>query len=284
MTKKIRPAYFAGQFYSADADDLQAEVSEYLNKADTALPANIKPKALLSPHAGYDFSGFVSAHSYKTLLNRQIDIVFLLGNSHAHLFEGIAVDDSDYWQTPLGEVPVDKKTVESVVSANERIFADASVHLGDHILEVQLPFLQVALPGDFKIVPIVFGNSNPGDYQILADILASNLGENNLIVASSDLSHYPEYTVANDIDRHTLKLVANRDVVSLENYFQEVMAQNIPNEETTMCGPDGVKTIMNLAKRFAWEGEILYYANSGDVPIGDKERVVGYGSVCFCQK
>ncbi len=281
---RIRPAYFAGQFYSADPQELQLQIETYLRRANVVLPPSAIPKALLVPHAGYVFSGTVAAYAYATLINQDISRVFLLGNSHLHYFDGIAVDSSDYWQTPLGKVSIDTKEIERLSSLNTRIFLDSDIHLGDHILEVQLPFLQVALKSNFKIIPIIFGNSSQEDHQELAQILQVNFRKGDLVIASSDLSHYPNYEMANQIDIQTLKIIKNKDIFALNDYIANIESQNIPNEETVMCGPDAVKTVMLLADHFHWSGEILKYGNSGDVPVGEKERVVGYGALVFYEK
>jgi len=278
---KIRPAYVAGQFYPADSEELREQINQYLQEVDLDLISKKIMRAIIVPHAGYVFSGLVAAYAYKTLIGRRIKRVFLLGNSHRSYFDGLVVDDSDAWETPLGRVMVDKEVGRELASMNKRIFLSNEPHQGDHILEVQLPFLQVALADKFQIVPIVFGNQNPIDYQELGKVLLSVVGEEDLIVASSDLSHYPPASIAEKIDQQTLEHIVARDVVGLEEYIMMVKSQNIPGEETVLCGPEAVKTIMLMAQKQDWIGRILHYAHSGNSPLGDKERVVGYGAIGF---
>ena len=271
----------AGQFYPADPEELQTMIKQYLAAAEVKWSTERRPRAVMVPHAGYVFSGPVAAYAYKTLTGQAIRRVFLLGNSHRAYFDGMVVDDSEAWETPLGTVVVDKGAAEKLASRSERIFFNGGAHQGDHILEVQLPFLQTVLEDDFQIVPLVFGNQNPHDYQELGRVLSSVWEEGDLVVASSDLSHYPPAEVAETIDRQTLEYIAAKDIEGLEEYIAAVEARQIPQEETVLCGPEAVKTIMWLAQERDWSGEILRYAHSGNVPFGDSEQVVGYGAVGF---
>ncbi len=283
MPKKIRPAQVAGQFYNANENELRNEIENYLEKAQVEIESNKKAKAIIVPHAGYAFSTDVAAHSYKTLVGQNIKRVFLLGNSHSAYFNGLAIDDSDVWQTPLGEVKIDLDTARKLVESSDKINFDSSAHEGDHILEVQIPFLQTILKEDFKIIPIVFGNKDKQDYRELTQILKNILNNNDLIVVSSDLSHYPNYTDANTIDQESLDIIQTKNISNLEEHITNTENKKISGEETLMCGSDAIKTIMELSNLLNWEGKIIKYSNSGDVTFGDKDRVVGYGSVVFLE-
>ncbi len=281
---KIRPAYVAGQFYPGNALELKNKIKNYLNEAEIDLPTKATPRAIMVPHAGYEFSGAVAAYSYKTLQNKNIKRVFLLGNSHKAYFDGIAIDNNDFWQTPLGRVSVDLICAKKLSSLSDKIFLNSEAHIGDHILEVQIPFLQIVLGDNFKIIPMVFGNKNREDYNELIKVLKEIWQEGDLLVVGSDLSHYPAYNDANQIDKESLKYIFNKDVAGLERYIARIETERIPNEETLMCGPDSIKTMMALAKEFNWQGKILKYANSGDSLIGDEDRVVGYGALVFWEE
>ncbi len=285
MFTNIRQPAVAGGFYPANADQLSFKIKEYLKAAEKNLSAAVKEmeiKAVMAPHAGYDFSGPVAAYSYAAIFGQKFDTVIIICNSHTAYFPGIAVDDHDAWQTPLGTVAVDKELAEKIVQASDAIRFNSQVHLADHTLEVQLPFLQTVLSGDFKIVPILFGNTHNKSYEELARALARNLGPDDLIVISTDMSHYPAYDDAVRIDRQTLAAIASGSIPQLEEHIQKVESEGVPNEETLLCGIDGVKAVMTLSQILDWNKiEILHYANSGDVPIGDKDRVVGYGAVAF---
>lgn len=295
MPKKIRPSAVAGQFYPSEPGAISDQIQRYLKQAT---PSSISPlargrenregqiKAVMVPHAGYDFSGPVAAYAFKQLAGKKINTAVIISNSHKAYFDGIAIDSSDGWQTPLGTVAVDKELADKLVAAASIIKYDGSVHGQDHILEVEIPFLQTVLEGDFKIVPVLFGNKYDGSYKKLAQALKDNLGENDIVVISTDMSHYPKYEDANKIDQGTLEKIKGGKVEELEKYIADIVSAGYGNEQTVLCGIDAVKTGLELYNLAGWERiEVLKYANSGDVPlIGDKSSVVGYGAVAFLSK
>jgi len=284
MPKIIRPAAAAGQFYPSQPGAITDQIQRYLKQAPEQKFAG-QVKAIMVPHAGYDFSGPVAAYAFKSLAGRKINTAVIISNSHQAYFDGAAIDSSDAWQTPLGQVPVDKALADKLVKADSSIKYDSSVHASDHPLEVEIPFLQTVLAGDFKIVPIMFGNKADDSYKKLAQALKDNLGENDIVVISSDMSHYPKYEDANKIDQGTLEKIKSGQAEELADYVAKVESSGYANEQTVLCGIDAVKTVLELAQLENWdEINILRYANSGDAPgIGDKSQVVGYGAVAFSQ-
>lgn len=284
MPKKIRLAAAAGQFYPTEPGAITDQIKRYLKQApEEKISGEIK--AIIAPHAGYDFSGPVAAYAFKQLTGKKINTAVIISNSHKAYFDGAAIDDSDAWQTPLGTVAVDKEIADKLVKADGSIRYNSAVHTPDHPLEVELPFLQTVLAGDFKIVPIMFGNKDDNTYIKLAQALKNNLGENDLVVISTDMSHYPKYQDANKIDRGTLEKIKTGQVEELEKYVKEIESADYSNEQTALCGLDAVKTVLELKRLAGWDKiEILKYANSGDAPgLGDKSRVVGYGAVAIAQ-
>ncbi len=269
----------AGRFYSRQTEELRETVNNFLAKAEKE---KIIPgvKGLVVPHAGYIFSGPVAASAFASLSGQEVGTVILLGNSHTNSFPGIAVDDSDIWLSPLGEVEVNKKLAKKIVKEGDLIFFDRETHKEDHVLEVELPFLQATLKEGFKIVPLIFGNQE-GDYQKLASILSEEMGEEDILVVSSDMSHYPSYEDANRIDTKTLELIKDLDIKGLEEHIKSVMSSEVSGEQTLLCGSDAVKTIMALADIKDWNRSLAAYANSGDSQAGDKQAVVGYGAMIF---
>lgn len=279
--KKVRQPAVAGQFYPGGKDDLSKEINRYLEAA-TSTAASSAPKALIVPHAGYDYSAPVAAYAFKSLAGSDIKRVILIGNSHRNYFPGLAVDDHSSWQTPLGEVEVDLSWAKDLTASYPFIKSNGALHDGDHVLEVELPFLQTILKNKFKIVPILFGNSSETDYLKFAEALENKLTDGDLVVVSSDLSHYPTYEDAKKIDQETLRLVEAGDIANLDKH--KVLAEKtIANEQTVACGLDAIKTVMALAKKLDWQTKILKYQNSGDSQAGDKSRVVGYGVVQFSE-
>ena len=284
MPKKIRQPAVAGQFYPSKPGAISEKIEKFLNQApEQSVIGQIK--AIIVPHAGYDYSGTVATYAFKQLQGRKINTVVIVSNSHKAYFDGVAIDDNNFWQTALGQVAVDKVLADKLVKADQAIKYNGEVHQVDHNLEVQLPFLQTVLEPGFKIVPIEFGNKDDGSYKKLAKALKDNLGEDDLVVISTDMSHYPKFEDANKIDQGTLEKIKSGDVVELEKYATEVENAGYANEQTVLCGIDAVKTVMELSKLAGWDQiEILKYANSGDVLIGDKSQVVGYGAVAFLSK
>ena len=268
----------AGAFYPADKEELTTMISDFL---DNTKVVDVKGDiiAVVVPHAGYVYSGHVAAHGFKQLQGRKINTAAIICNSHTAHFAGIVIDDADSWKTPLGIVEVDKRLTGKVVNASNAINYNKALHQHDHTIEVQIPFLQTVLKGNFKIAPILFGNSYDDSYKELARLLATSLGKDDIVVISTDMSHYPNYEDANKIDQKTLEMIKEKDVAKLEEYIEKVKALNIPGEQTLCCGIDGVKTAIELSNILGADFEILRYANSGDVEIGDKSRVVGYGSL-----
>ncbi|MFH1523326.1 MAG: AmmeMemoRadiSam system protein B [Patescibacteria group bacterium] len=296
----IRPAMTAGQYYPGEASRLEFKIDNYLKSTSPTHPLTPSQegnmvKAIIVPHAGYDFSGQVAAYGYKLLEGKKINTVVIICNSHASYFKGTAVDEHDAWQTPLGLVEVDQELSKKFVDNYDSInFNSEPFNEPDQTLEVQVPFLQTVIKNDFKILPIFFGNEDPSptlplqrgggeaSYKELAKALADNLGEDDLIVVSTDMSHYPAYEDAKRVDLETLEMIKTADVSKLEAHISEVESENIANEQTLLCGVDGVKTVMELSNLMKWDKiEVLKYANSGDVEIGDKGSVVGYGAVSF---
>ncbi len=279
--QNIRQPAVAGQFYPVDKEELKSKIEEYLLAVEKQkVEGNIK--AIIVPHAGYDFSAPVAAYSFKQLQDKKINTAIIICNSHTAYFEGIAIDESDAWQTPLGLIEIDKELAKKLVKSDNVIKYNSNVHKDDHTLEVQLPFLQTVLAGQFKIVPILFGNTRDDSYKKLVRALADNLDKDDIVIISTDMSHYPSYEDANRVDKQTLKMIKSADILKLESHVKEVESQNIAGEQTVLCGIDGVKTVMELYGLLGWDKiEVLKYANSGDVAIGDKDSVVGYGAVVF---
>ena len=276
----IRQPAVAGQFYPSEAGQLADKINKYLSLVPEQKPDGRVVKAVMVPHAGYDFSAPVAAYSFNQLKGRRINTAVIICNAHAAHFNGIVIDGHDAWQTPLGLVEADKNLAGKLIKTDDTIYFNSEVHVRDHTLEVQLPFLQTVLKGDFKIVPILFGSNN--SYEKLAQALADNLSDNDIVIISTDMSHYPAYEDANKVDQQTLEMIKKGDIEKLENHIKSVENRQIANEQTVLCGLDGVKTAMALRKQANWgEIKILKYANSGDAAVGDKESVVGYGAMVF---
>jgi len=284
MFKNIRQTSFAGQYYPAEVDLLRYKIENYLSGVEEN-EAKGDIKAIIVPHASYEFSANVAALGFKLLQGKKINTAIIISNSHADYFDEIVIDNVDAWQIPMGVVGIDKELAEKLVATNETIQFSGEFFGQDQTLEVQVPFLQSVVEGEFKILPIYFGNTDNSNYQALVEALAKNIGDDDVLIISTDMSHYPVYEDANRIDKETLNKIKTCNVEELEKYAKGILNQGIAGEQTVLCGIDGVKTAMVMAKALNWEAEILGYENSGDaIGIGDQKRVVGYGAIAFFTK
>lgn len=268
----IRSPAVAGQFYPGNKEELEMMIDEFLAQAK---PPRIEGEVfgLLLPHAGYVFSGPVAASGIKAIAGKSFDTVILIGDSHHERFDGVSIWPAGFWETPLGKVEVDKELAAKILSASDKFMVRDSAHLFEHSLEVEIPFLQKTLK-NFKILPIIFGSEDK-DWKELAQAILENIrGKKVLIVVSSDLSHYPPHPQAQKADLETLEAILSLDP-------QELEKELTPNFQTYLCGADSVKTLMEITRTLGAKAKLLKYANSGDVSVGDKSQVVGYGAVAF---
>ncbi len=260
----VRQPAVSNLFYPGQSLELRNMLTEFLEQAPLY---PYKPEAVISPHAGYIYSGPVAAVSYKQFLNldkkKHYDIL-LIGPSHYVPFNGVSFGYYDYWLTPLGQVKVNKERIDKFVLENKNlpITLNTIPHIKEHSLEVQVPFLQMVLE-DFSIIPLVYGQIH---YSIVEYIMDYFKDENTIIVVSTDLSHYYPDNVAKQIDYHCN--------IAVEKLSLKEM------EKCEACGKIGMEAIIDLAKRKNWKAKVLDYKTSGDTS-GDKSAVVGYQSSIF---
>jgi|Deesub1362A_J573_1020465.scaffolds.fasta_scaffold00087_22 hypothetical protein len=265
----VKEPSVAGAFYPAEETTLRQMVQGFLKQAENK-PVSGKLVALVSPHAGYVFSGHVAAHGYKHL--KDVNTVILIGPSHYSSFKGASVYDRGSFKTPLGVVKIDRKIARRLIdeTADVRFYPEA--YEKEHSLEVQLPFLQAVLK-DFKIVPILISMPTKESYEHLVLKLTEILSENNnaMLVASTDLSHYHDYSTAVDMDRKLIDAIKRLSVMETQRLVMSGQAE--------MCGFYPTLIAMEVSRRLGANLSVLFkYANSGDV-TQDKHRVVGYGSI-----
>ncbi len=260
----IREPAVAGAFYPARESQLLAMIVSYLEAAQPPRLANVR--ALISPHAGYIYSGPVAAYGYR-LLMMQASIprrIYLLGPAHRVWVRGVAAGTYAAFRTPLGDVRVDTAQLERLMEASALIQPLPVAHRDEHCLEVQLPFLQVVYDEEVPpIVPLLFGEVDP--VAVAAD-LAPFIGANDLLIISSDLSHYYPYETAKALDTAFLQALLAGD--------RRGVAQG------EACGQLPILTLMTLAEAGGWRPHLLDYRNSGDT-AGDHRQVVGYASVAY---
>ena len=258
----VRPPAVAGYFYPQEAERLRQEVEGLLQRARSSPDPGIR--GLLSPHAGYVYSGKVAAEGFGALSAWQgrARRAFLLGPSHFVPILGVAFYPYRAWATPLGEVAVDLEGGSRLMEKGPPFVTYEEPFWEEHSLEVLLPFLQVALPGT-PILPLLFGEVDPME---VAEALLPELGEGDLVLASSDLSHYHPDPVARKRDQKTLERALALDV--------EGVAQG------EACGRLPWATLTALAKGLGWRPRLLAYATSAEASH-DPSRVVGYAAVAY---
>ena len=270
---KVRTAVVSGQFYPEEPELLRKKVRQFLTAAKSVPSPDVR--ALIVPHAGYDYSGQVAAEAYKSAEGRKFDSVVIIAFLHRMFLQGVLVDDVTAYETPLGRVPVDRELARQIQMFHP-LFQDAmSGRLQEHSLEVQIPFLQETIPG-LKIVPIYMGVQNITNSTLLAEALAKTLvGRNTLVVATTDLSHFHSYETALRKDKALIALFEKGNAEAIYDAYAK--------EEAEACGMGPVLTSILLAKKMKWSGpHLVRYANSGDV-TGDRSSVVGYTAMVFKQ-
>lgn len=264
---RTRRAAVAGTFYTGDPSALAEEVGRYV-KGGAGEPLSDVGVGV-SPHAGYVYSGPTAGVCFAALRHRKPRRVVLLGCSHRYRFPGPALGAYDTFETPLGRVAVD---TELAAKARDR-FGDVGdePHEAEHCLETQVPFVQTAFPGA-PILPVLFGERAGGKHAAFGAALADLLEEEDVVVASTDLSHYLPLEAAVAMDRATLAAVASLDPARLW----------AAGMEHALCGGAAVAAAMACAaRRGAVCGAVLRHATSAEAS-GDTSRVVGYAAVVFC--
>ncbi len=279
----VRPACVAGKFYPEDPKRLSAVIDTLMRQA--AAGEMEAPVALVVPHAGYTYSGQICADAFKLASRFSFDRIIILGTNHTDAdFKGISVFDAGEFETPLGRIPVDEEIAKTLVSAGKPVTTDRRVHTREHSIEVILPFIQKVFP-KARIVPIIVGGPDIDMCQRFGGMLADAIrGKNALIVASSDLSHYPSDSDAAEVDRSTLNAMLRLDPGAFLAEVRRLEGLPVRNLATAACGLEPILTAMAAAKSLGADcGRVISYANSGDTALGDRSRVVGYAAVTFCK-
>lgn len=262
MDNIVREPAVSGLFYPADVAILSREIDQYLQEAESTGPA---PKAMIVPHAGYIYSGPVAATAYARLINdrEKIKRVILLGPAHRVGFRGLAGPLSHSFRTPLGAVQIDIEQLKQISTQFPQVIQNDRPHVEEHSLEVHLPFLQRIL-GDFKLVPLVVGQATADEVAEVLEALWN--GPETLIVISSDLSHFHDYTTARELDSNTSAAI------------ESLHGEDIGPEDA--CGFLPVRGLLKVASRKGMKARTIDQRNSGDT-AGSKDRVVGYGAYTF---
>lgn len=228
---------------------------------------------LVSPHAGYVYSGPVAAHGFAQMARdgRPSSIV-IIGPNHQGAGSGVSIITSGKWSTPLGEVQIDEALSEAIKQASDIIDVDMVAHTYEHSLEVQLPFLQHFFGNKFKIAPICMMLQDTKTSKEVGDAIAkASAGKDVVIIASTDFTHYESQRSATTKDHRAIDKILALDAEGLIHTVEE--------EAITMCGYGPVSAMLQAAKKLgAKKAELLKYATSGET-AGPMAQVVGYGSI-----
>jgi len=277
----IRPPAVAGRFYPETARALRLAVEKYM--AEAIPPVAKDPVAIIVPHAGYVFSGQICADGFNQVRDRRYETVVILGTNHTNSsFRKVGIYPGRGFRTPLGEAAVDGTVVEALLAGCPDCTLDKSIHAREHSIEVVVPFVQVLFPGA-KIVPAVVGEADVEMCVRFGKSLARALGGRNaLIVASTDLSHYPSAVHAPMVDRQTLQAILPLDPARFHAVAHTASDRSIPGLATRACGEAPVMAAMSAARELgAAGGALVSYAHSGDTVLGEQGQVVGYAAVAL---
>ena len=272
----VRPSPIAGTWYSADPRQLRKTLNNYMDKAELPdLPGEIV--ALMAPHAGYLYSGPVAGHAFKAVRGKSYETVAVLSPMHQYYPQPLLTSTHRAYQTPLGEIPIDKALLAEVNTQLEQrtnLALHSVAHDKEHSLEIELPFMQCALAGDFKLLPIMLRDQSRGTAKILGKILAEVLKESSaLLVASSDLSHfYPEST-ANQLDSQVLYALSDFSPDGLYDLKERGSGQ--------ACGLAAIAAILWASKELGATDVTLLNYNTSAAITGDRSSVVGYGAAAI---
>ncbi len=268
MTLTVRKPVVSGAFYPGEKKQLNQIVERLV---DDAPVLNLKGRIrmIVTPHAGYEYSGAIAANVYKQIKGKSYHRVVVIGPSHQSYFRGIVVDKNRSWLVPVGEVPVDDDGVDKLVAAEKNITVRSELFDAEHSLEVQIPFLLNALP-DIKVMPVMIGDQSINSCRMLGDALAKAFkNEEILIVASSDLYHGYSYEDCVATDRTTIKFIEDFDPEALSAALEQGRAQ--------ACGGGAIVAGLIAASQLGGKKvTIVKYANSSDVTGSRGGYVVGY--------
>jgi len=281
--EKVRHPVVAGYFYPSRRDNLVKMIEwSFTHKLGPgAIPSVVTHKTCTSigyivPHAGYMYSGPIAAHAYYNMAQDGVpQSIIILGTNHTGLGKPISVYPEGKWQTPLGFIEVDGELSKRIVEYSDIADFDEYAHLEEHSIEVQLPFIQYIYSDKVKIVPIVIGIHTPEVAIDIAESIVKAISELNrdiIILASSDFNHYESHDITVKKDEAAISKILELDT---QGFYKTLVDMDI-----SICGPGGIMTLIEIAKRLKARAILLKHATSGDIS-GNKTAVVGYAAIKF---
>ncbi len=272
-TIDLRPSPIAGQWYSGDAKTLAANVDEYINAASLPeVSGNVI--AIIAPHAGYVYSGPVAGYAFAAVKGMMPDLVAVISPMHQPYYDPLLTSGHEAYQTPLGSIPIDRGAIHELDTLLEKRLGFGTIPVREdreHSLEIELPFLQQALEGDFSLLPVMVRDQSMRVAQSLGLSLADVLKtRNTLLVASTDLSHFYPQDTAHKLDKEILNRIESFDPAAVLQAEDEGVGY--------ACGRSAVAAVLWAARELGGNHiQILNYGTSGDIS-GDYQQVVGYGA------
>jgi len=269
----VRPSPLAGTWYEGNPRALAHAVDQYLEQAELPeLPGKVV--AVIAPHAGHIYSGPVAGYAFAAVRGEKPDLVAVLSPMHQPYYEPLLTTAHAAYSTPLGQIPVDKETVADLDARLMAVLGHGLTPVAydqEHSLEIELPFLQRSLAGDFKLLPVMVRAQSPKVSRQLGEALAETLrGRNALLVASTDLSHFYTQKEALSFDTEMLRRI--------ESFSPEEVFKAEQEDKGYACGLGALAAVLWAAKGLGADTiKVLRHATSGDV-TGDYSRVVGYGA------
>ncbi len=292
---KIRKSIVAGMFYPSEKEELKKQIENcFLSEIGPGnLPIKNSKKyiAAIVPHAGYSYSGFAATHVYKEIAEiNKPDIFIIIGNNHTGLGNSVSISGYDAWQTPLGNINVDKDFSNEIIKNSKFACFDEMAHTREHSIEVQLPFLQFFFD-EFSIVPIVLKEDKDilEKAKDLADSInksAKDLNKKIFVIASSDFTHYgdsynftPFYGTNQEIKKKIYK-IDKKAIDKILNLEIKEFLEYVKENDLTICGCAPIILVMFFSKIFKEQGKLLKYYISGEIS-GEYDNCVGYAGIIF---
>jgi AmmeMemoRadiSam system protein B/AmmeMemoRadiSam system protein A len=275
----VREPILAGSWYPGEAGELRTTVEEFL--ADGGAPDE-RTIALIAPHAGYVYSGATAGKAFAAVRGRAAERVILLGPSHRAAFNGGALSSQDAWRTPLGEVPLDREAIGALQTHRGFRVNDAA-HGREHSLEIEIPFLQVALRPGWKLVPIMVGQLDDETVGELAEGIAPLLGSGTLVVVSSDFTHFGQdygYVPFRDSVATRIRNLDEEGIAAIRRMSSEQFEDFRERTGATICGADPIRVLLTLMAGRAQEVVQRGYDQSGAM-VGSYTNSVSYAALTF---
>lgn len=284
-TSTDRQPYAAGKFYPADKTTLNHDLAILFEQC-TKSGGDRRVRAIISPHAGYIFSGRTAASAFSSIpKNAEYKNIFIIGSSHVMYFDGASVYNSGDYITPLGKATVNKEIADKIKASDKVFDFPVDAHLKEHSIENQIPFIQHYFSKTPPIIPIIIGTDDNNTVRRIAAALKPWFTPDNLFIISSDFSHYPSYNDAITTDHKTAMSIVSGKPGTFLSTLAGNASKHIPGLATSMCGwTSGLALLYLTENNNNIEYKLVDYSNSGDKPEGGKNEVVGYNAIVAFEK